>query len=247
MATSNKGPASSGLGRGASSRILDEPAFVLHSIAYKETSLVVELLTRNHGRVPVIAKGAKRPHSALRATLLAFQPLQVAWQGKQDLRNLIRAEWIGGLASPRGDALLCAFYLNELLVRLLPRDDPHPEVFDTYLNGLARFASGEPVSSALRRVEWNMLKNLGYAPDLKRDHHGQMISSEKRYQLGAAGLVQAGSEGISGRIIELMADESWDDPAVWQPGKILVRQLLNRALDGQALNTRQILIDLNKL
>jgi DNA repair protein RecO (recombination protein O) len=233
--------------RSASSRIVDEPAFVLHSVPYKETSLVVELLTRNHGRVPVIAKGAKRPHSALRATLLAFQPLQVAWQGKQDLRNLIRAEWIGGLASPRGDALLCAFYLNELLVRLLPRDDPHPAVFDTYLNGLARFASGEPVASALRRVEWNMLKNLGYAPDLKRDQHGHPILTDKRYQLGAAGLVEGEGEGISGRIIQLMAQEAWDDPSVWVPGKLLVRQLLNRALDGQILNTRQILIDLNKL
>jgi DNA repair protein RecO (recombination protein O) len=228
-------------------RVVDEPAFVLHSIAYKETSLVVELLTRNHGRVPVIAKGAKRPHSALRATLLAFQPLQVSWQGKQDLRNLIRAEWIGGLASPRGDALLCSFYLNELLLKLLPRDDPHPSVFDTYLNGLARFANGEPVSSGLRRVEWNLLRALGYAPELKTDAKGEEILPQKNYTLGDAGMVETGRQGISGRIIMLMAQDAWETPDVWQPAKLLVRQLLNRALEGQVLSTRQILMDLNKL
>ncbi len=247
MATTKRPAKQLAPGHPPSSRVIDEPAFVLHSIAYKETSLVVELLTRNHGRVPVIAKGAKRAHSALRATLLAFQPLQVAWQGKQDLRNLIRAEWIGGLASPRGDALLSSFYLNELLVRLLPRDDPHPMVFDTYLDGLARFASGEPLSSALRRVEWRLLRSLGYAPDLAKDSHGNAIVASCFYELGDAGLLETGSQGISGRLIGLMHEEAWDNPELWQPGKLLVRQLLNRALDGQPLNTRQILIDLNKL
>jgi DNA repair protein RecO (recombination protein O) len=245
MATT-KTPSDRTLAIGAS-RVLGEPAFVLHSRHYKESSLIVDLLTRHHGRVPVLAKGARRPHSALRSSLLSFQPLQVAWQGKQELRNLTKAEWIGGLDSPRGDALLSAFYLNELLVRLLPREDPNPELFDAYLDGMARFSVGEAVGSTLRRVEWRFLQVLGMAPDLKRDAKGRQIDPDQFYELGEGGLQADAEQGIAGRIIEGMAAELWDDPALWQPGKFLVRQLLNRALEGRALNARQILIDLNKL
>src|SRR5690606_4123828 len=102
------------------------PAFLLHSTPYRETSLVVDLFTRDHGRVAAVAKGAKRPRSALRAVLLQFQPLVATWSGNRELRTLTGAEWTGGLPSPQGDALLCAFYLNELMMRLLPREDPHP-------------------------------------------------------------------------------------------------------------------------
>ena len=113
-------------------RIADEAAFVLHSHPYKETSLIVDVLTRHHGRVALVARGAKRPRSALRGVLLAFQPLSVAWlqgraravngaQGGGDLRTLTRAEWLGGLMPLRGEALMSGFYLNELIQKLLAR------------------------------------------------------------------------------------------------------------------------------
>ncbi|RPH65193.1 MAG: DNA repair protein RecO, partial [Burkholderiales bacterium] len=95
-----------------------EPAWLLHSTPYRETSLIVDLFTREHGRIAAVAKGAKRPRSALRAVLLQFQPLLVAYAGQRELRTLTGVEWTGGLAAPQGDALLCAFYLNELLMRL---------------------------------------------------------------------------------------------------------------------------------
>ena len=121
----------------ATSKVRDS-AFVLHSTPYRETSLVVDLLTREHGRVGVVAKGAKRPGSALRAALLQFQPISVVWSGQGELRTLNSAEWLGGLHPPRGDALLCAFYTNELLLRMLPREDAHPALFDAYAATLGR-------------------------------------------------------------------------------------------------------------
>ena len=105
-------------------RINGQPAFVLHSYPYKETSLIVDLFTRDHGRVAVVAKGAKRPLSKLRGVLQTFQPLSVSWSGKSELRTLIDAEWVGGMLPIERNALLCGFYLNELLVKLIARDDP---------------------------------------------------------------------------------------------------------------------------
>ena len=91
-------------------RIVNQPGFVLHSYPYKETSLIIDLFSRDHGRVALVAKGAKRPHSKLRGVLQTFQPLQLAWVGKSEVRTLVSAEWVGGLLPLEGAALLCGFY-----------------------------------------------------------------------------------------------------------------------------------------
>ena len=110
----------------------DQPAFVLHTYAYRETSLVVEALTAEFGRVAMVARGAKRPRSELRGLLQGFQPLLMSWSGQNELKTLLKAEWRGGLPRVGGSALLCGFYLNELLLKLLAREDPHPRLFATY-------------------------------------------------------------------------------------------------------------------
>ena len=102
-----------------------EPGYVLHSYSFKETSLVVEVFTRECGRIGLVAKGARRPRSALRGTLMAFQPLLLSWSGRSELRVLHRAEWVGGQPQLSGLALICGFYLNELVLKLMQRDDPH--------------------------------------------------------------------------------------------------------------------------
>src|SRR5690606_28964742 len=100
-------------------RISGQPGFVLHSYPYKETSLIIDLFSRDHGRVALIAKGAKRPHSKLRGVLQTFQPLAVGWSGRSEVRTLTSAEWIGGMPPLEKSALLYGFYLNELLVRMI--------------------------------------------------------------------------------------------------------------------------------
>jgi len=113
-------------------RVEGEQAFVLHSYPFRETSLLVEIISRRYGRVALLAKGARRPRSVLRGALLAFQPLLVGWAGKGDVRTLMKAEWRGGQPLLGGEALFCGFYLNELLLRLLPREDAHDALFDAY-------------------------------------------------------------------------------------------------------------------
>src|SRR3954469_21623552 len=136
-------------------RIADEPAFVLHRYDWSESSLILELLTRGHGRIAVVARGAKKPSSNFRPVLLPLQPLHVAFGGDAEIRTLKSAEWQGGQVMPTGDALLSGYYLNELLLRLLARDAPHPPLFDVYGAAVRVLASEEPqlLQPALRAFE----------------------------------------------------------------------------------------------
>jgi DNA repair protein RecO (recombination protein O) len=104
-----------------------QPAFVLHAYPYSETSLIVDVFSRDHGRVALLARGARRPRSVLRGVLLAFQPLEVGWAGRGEVQTLIKAEWQGGQPLLAGKSLFCGYYLNELLMHLLPREDPMPD------------------------------------------------------------------------------------------------------------------------
>lgn len=235
----------------AAERVHDEPAFVLHTVPWRETSLVVELLTRDHGRIGCVAKGAKRPRSALRGVLSAFQPLHVGFTGRQELRTLTSAEWLGGMASPQGDGLLCAFYMNELLVRLLHREDPHPALFDGYAQALVALGLGESIEATLRRFEWLLLREIGYALDLEHDAHDHPVDPARHYAMvpgrGFLASDPAHDGVFSGRTLLDMARERYDAPRTLSEAKRLTRAMLARHLDGQVLKTRQILMDLQKL
>ena len=235
------------------SRIVGQPGFVLHSYPYKETSLIIDMFTRDHGRVGVVAKGAKRPFSKLRGVLQTFQPLSVSWSGKSELRTLIDAEWVGGMLPLERTALLCGFYLNELLVKLLARDDRHPALFDHYVSTLNQLAHGEPAQIVLRKFERALLKETGVAADL-----GRCTSSRERVEPGRDYVVdpergaRAAGAGevwpvVLGKTLLDMEREDYTDPATQAQSKQLMRFLLAHHLGGQPLNTRQILIDLMQL
>ena len=135
---------------------------MLHSYAWRETSLIVETLSRDFGRMAMVARGAKRPTSQFRGILMPFSPLAVSWSGRSELKTLVRAEWQGGLSPLRGESLLAAFYMNELLVRLLPRADAHPGLFGSYVQSLAALASeGGSCDRVLRCFELDLLRDLG--------------------------------------------------------------------------------------
>ena len=152
----------------AAKRIADEPAFVLHRYDWSESSLILEVFTRHHGRIALIAKGAKRPSSSFRPVLLPLQRLHVAFGGDAEIRTLKSAEWQGGHVMPTGEALLSGYYLNELLLTLLARDDPHPVLFDVYANVVAVLASAheEVLEAALRSYELLLLREVGLLPQL---------------------------------------------------------------------------------
>ena len=150
-------------------RVEHERAYVLHVWPYSETSLLVEIYSRAYGRLPLLAKGARRPRSALRGLLMGFQPLSLGWSGRGEVRTLNRCEWVGGLPLLKGGALLCGFYLNELLMRLMAREDPHEALFDQYEATLTQLLQSSDHPRILRTFERALLRELGYAMTLDRD------------------------------------------------------------------------------
>ncbi len=230
------------------------PAYVLHTYPYRETSLIVEAYVSDHGRLPLMARGARRPKSSARGVLLPFQPLLVSWTGKRELRTLTRAEWRGGYAPLRGQPLICGFYLNELLLKLLPRDDPHEELFEIYETTLEALAAGGDPPALLRRFEIALLRELGYALVLDRDvERDEPVARERSYvyvvERGPVSGVSAARNGVelSGQTLIDMQSGSFTSAATQQESKALMRALINHYLGSQVLHTRQLLRDLQDL
>jgi DNA repair protein RecO (recombination protein O) len=235
------------------SRSANQPGFVLHSYPYKETSLIVDVFSRDYGRIALIAKGAKRPHSKLRGVLQTFQPLTVGWSGKSEVRTLTAAEWVGGLLPLEKSALLCGFYLNELLVKLLARDDPHPVLFDHYVATLNQLAHNEPAPIVLRKFELALLKETGVAGDFTVcTTSRQAVEPARIYVVDperGARLARPADNWprVSGKTLLDMEREEYADANTQAQSKLLMRFLLAHHLGGTPLNTRQILIDLMQL
>ncbi|MFO1363341.1 MAG: DNA repair protein RecO [Burkholderiales bacterium] len=230
-------------------RVDHQPAFVLHAYPYSETSLLVEAYTRAHGRLPLVAKGARRQGSALRGALLAFQPLTFAWSGRGEVRTLVRCDWQGGHPLPRGEALLCGFYLNELLLRLLPREDPHELLFDHYAQAVARLAAGAASAPVLRAFERRLLQELGYAVALERDAAtGAAIEPDGTYRYeperGPIPVLPGAAGGdpllLKGRVLLALARDDYADAATAAAARDLMRALIDHRLDRQTLHSRTV-------
>lgn len=251
--------------------------FVLHTLAWRETSLIIEVFTRDYGRLGMVARGARRPRSALRGLLQPFQPLELRWSGKAELRNLISAEWKGGLAPPTGDALMAGFYLNELLVRLLPREYSHPQLFDTYSKTLMALSAtshgGDAQGSAvmqegaepiLRSFECALLREMGYAPTFDRESAtGKPIDPKAWYrvssQTGITPLIDEprGEEAdvFSGSVLLALASEGaaelassfMRDSQVALQCKRLLRQLLAHHLGEGELQSREVVREMYRI
>jgi DNA repair protein RecO (recombination protein O) len=240
--------------RATETRVDHQPTFVLHAYPWRETSLIVEVFSRDYGRMALVARGAKRPTSHFRGLLSSFNPLAVSWSGRNDIKTLVRVEWLGGMQPLRGDALLAAFYANELLVRLLARADPHERLFGSYvtlLHGLARDGSHQ---ADLRGFELDLLQDIGYAVPLDRCIDGEPITDDARYSFdpghGARRIDDTeGSElpVVQGATLLAMAQRDFGDAALAAEAKGVLRQLIRYHLGGKPLNTRRILQDLKSI
>jgi DNA repair protein RecO (recombination protein O) len=242
---------------GAKGRHDDEPAYVLHTYPYRETSLVAELFTRQHGRVALVARGAKRAKSAVRGVLQPFQPLSISWFGRSELRTLAKAEWQRALPQLAGTALMCGFYLNELLLKLTRRDDAHDRLFDYYAQAIAALsamgAGNGGMSVLLRRFELGLLKELGYAVPLEADiETGEAVvyggTFEYVIERGpVAAKADPGRIQFRGKSLLDFARDDYSDPVTIQETKQLMRMLINHYLGGQLLHTRQFIKELRDL
>ncbi|MGZ9710207.1 DNA repair protein RecO [Glaciimonas sp. GNP009] len=237
----------------AESRIAGQPGFVLHSYPHRETSLILDVFTRDYGRIALVAKGAKRPLSKLRGVLQTFQPLSLSWSGKSEIRTLTAAEWVGGMLPLEKSALLCGFYLNELLVKLLARDDAHPTLFNHYVVTLNKLAHQEPAPIVLRQFERALLKETGVSGDFTIcTGSRQRVESDLLYVVDPergprVARLSDSWPSVSGKTLLDMAREDYSDINTQAQSKVLMRFLLAYHLGGAPLNTRQILIDLMQL
>ena len=231
-----------------------QAGFVLHTYAYKESSLIVEAFTRSFGRISLLARGARRPRSAMRGLLLSFHPLRLGWTGSTELSTLVSAEWAGALHPLEGRGLMCGFYLNELVLRLLPRDDPHEALFDAYWAALSGLSQATSQSAVLRAFEKRLLAELGYAPLLECEAaSGAPIEPSGRYVYEPdRGPVRTrgannGNLVVSGQTLLDLAADQYDRPETRDEARMLLRVLIGQRLHGQTLHTRAVLRELTDL
>lgn len=241
----------SGTGKG---RVDGQPAYVLHTHPFRETSLIVEAFSPDHGRVALVARGARRPRSAMRGLLMAFQPVELGWFGQGEMRTLAKVEWVGGQPLLQAQALLLGYYMNELLLKLLPREDAHPALFRAYAEAVHALAVGEPGQASLRRFEKTLLKELGYGLTLDREaESGRPVDPQKRYAYVAErGAVLLGGEGhegeaYSGRALLAIARDDFSDAETLVQCRQLMRTLIQHYLGGQHLSSRRVFMELQEL
>jgi DNA repair protein RecO (recombination protein O) len=255
-------------------RVTEEPAYVLHRYDWSESSLILEVFTRHHGRIALVAKGAKRPSSSFRPVLLPLQPLHLNFGGDAEILTLKGAEWVGGHVMPTGDALLSGYYLNELLLRLLARDDPHPRLFDAYASAvevlaghgsreaLALGLQGEMLHAALRAFELLLLREIGLLPVLDAQTLTfEPLAPAGRYCLVPEGGLREGHEddrsslsGTQWTSLQAALNGAAAFTAVlracvpvMQDLRPQLRSLLNYHCGVSTLRTRQMMMDLQNL
>jgi len=229
-------------------RVLLQPAYILHHRPYRETSLLIDLFTEKQGRISVIARGIRTPQSKLRSILQPFTPLIVSWQGKTELMTLISAEADGLPMTLQGDCLLSAFYLNELLMRMLPKQDPYPVLFTMYQKTLIDLQRDTLEQRVLRLFEKKLLTELGYGIELQYDFNtGNALLAEQFYQYvperGFTFVEDINDKShyiFSGKHLLAFANEELDNEECLQEAKRLMRILLSFVLGTQTINSRKL-------
>lgn len=226
-----------------------QPAYILHSRAYRDTSLILEVFTAEQGRLSIVARGARRrarggSHAAL---LQPFVPLLLSFVGRSEMKTLTQAEAAGSAPALAGERLFSGMYLNELMVRLLHRHDPHPGLFAAYGGALQALAESEHLDPVLRRFEWRLLEDLGYSFPLVADgHSGEALRSDAWYgfqpEVGLVELAAANHPGrplYRGEDLLCLSRGEFAGPAR-QAAKRLMREALGTYLGDAPLRSREL-------
>ncbi|HHZ87509.1 MAG TPA: DNA repair protein RecO [Chromatiaceae bacterium] len=233
-------------------RVSLQPTYILHTRAYRETSLIVDAFTPDYGRLSIMAKGVRRPKSASRGLLRSFQALLVSWTGNDEFPTLTDVELHGSYTPLQGNMMKCGMYLNELLTRLFPQHNPHPEVFDHYQNALGMLATGDSENRCLRLFEKHLLADLGYGLQLAEEvDSGLPVDNDARYHYEVErGPIRADNErhfegSISGASLLSLAQERLDDEISLRECKQLMRRVLAFYLGDKPLQSRKLFRNLD--
>lgn len=243
----------SGGSGGPGPRVENEPAYVLHARAFRETSQILEVFSASHGRMGLLARGVRpgKGGGGRAALLQPFSPLLLSWQGRGELPQLADAEPAGALPRLQGDALLAGFYLNELLVQLLNRGEPQPALFARYALCLSQLAEGAELAWPLRCFERELLEALGVALQLQHDSRGEPIEPLARYryqgELGAVPVDFSEAGTVEGRALLALASDEKPAPPLLPALRRLLRDELKRHLHGRSLRSWSLMAEIEQL
>jgi DNA repair protein RecO (recombination protein O) len=236
----------------ATSRVQQQPAFVLHHRPFRDSSQLLDVISRDYGKVSLVARGSRSAKSKLRGLLRPFQALRLSWILRSDLGTLTGADIDAAPLSLTGDALLSAYYVNELVLNFLHRHDPQPEIFDVYAQTLTALSRSDELAANLRVFEMELLRLLGYALNLGHDANlHEPIDSEcfYDYRVEQGPVAVSRSEGPmvfpGGRLLAIAAVQ-FDDPDVLRDAGRLLREVIRHHLDGRELKSRKVLLDLHR-
>jgi len=219
-----------------------QPAFVLQQRNFRETSLIIEVLTRDFGRLSVLAKGVRKAKSKTAGLLQPFVPILISYVGKAELKTLTTVEMADSFAKLTGLALYCGFYVNELIGCFLHKHDPHPEVFVHYQSCLTRLAQEATLEPALRTFELDLLESIGYG--LHAETNKSSIRSASYSFDNDRGLVADAKGLLSEKTVQAIQLRQFNDSQVLSEVKLLMRQVIDTHLQGRQLKSRAVI---NKL
>ena len=233
-------------------RVQQQPGYILHRRPFRDSSQILDIVTLEHGKVAVVARGSRGAKSRLAGVLRPFLPLKVSWVAKSDLGTLTGAEASGAPAGMVGDAMLSAFYVNELLLHFLHRYDPQPEIFALYEELIRALVSSENVAASLRSFELEFLSLLGYAVNLDHEYGSQnSLDAQRNYEYrmeqGPVAVERAdGALVFRGSILTGIAQQRFDDPDILRAANRLLREIISFHLGGKELKSRKVLMELHR-
>lgn len=233
-------------------RVNGQPAFLLHHRPFRDTSLLLDVFSRDHGKLALVARGARSAKSRLKGVLRPFMPLSLSWFQRSDLGTLTGAELDGKPLTLSGDALLSGYYLNELILHFLHRHDAQPEVFAAYRATVVDLAAQRDPAPVLRDFEMELLRLIGYAMNFEHDAstHAEIdvgATYEYRYDQGPVRVSRTDGDMIfTGAMLIAIREHRFDEPDVLQAANRLLRRVISHHLGGRELKSRKVLVDLHR-
>lgn len=233
-------------------RILQHPAYLLHHRPFRDSSLLLDVLSRDHGKLALVARGARTAKSRVRGVLRPFLPLRLSWVQRRDLGTLTGAELDGAPLALVGDGLLSGYYVNELLIQFLHRHDPQPEVFEAYRETIAELAASADPAPALRNFEIELLRLIGYALNFEHEANStESLADGASYEYRAdQGPVRVerrtGAMIFSGAELIGIREHRFEDARILRAASRLLRHIIAHHLGGRELKSRKVLVDLHK-
>jgi len=233
-------------------RVEQQAAYILHHRPFRDSSQILDVITMEHGKLGLVARGSRGARSRLKGVLRPFMPLAISWVQRSDLGTLTGAEVRGAPLRLSGDALLSGYYVNELLLHFLHRHDPQPEIFDVYAKTIEALAATDSVPACLRRFEIELLRHVGYALNLDHESgtHDPLQPDahyEYRFEQGPVRVERtAGPMVFSGSALLEIGAQRFDEPAVLRASSRLLREVIGFHLGGKELKSRKVLVDLHR-